>query len=168
MQDGENDSSQFDFDINDTINREESELRAKAKTKGELTVTVEARIKSVTAHHEHNDFTLVSERIAGVRSPSYSTGTVTYLEIVLEREQNPKVVIFYGNAPVEANGYDCIYRFSIVRAEEAEISNYMRPGIQPERVLLERQEFLEKEKAFQIEKLKRDEVVRTDISDIFI
>ena len=150
------------------FNEEEKELRAKAKTKEELTEIIEARVKSVTAHHEHYNITPESEMVIGGRSPSYLTGTQTYLEIELEREENPQIIKFYGNAPIEGNGFDCVYKFYIVKGQEVEISSYPHPRIEDEHILTERKEFLKEEKAFKIEKLKRDEIVRTDISDIFI
>ena len=78
------------------------ELRAKAKSPEQLTVSLEGVIEGIDFYQGSVSFTPRSEMVIGGRSPSYSGGHVNYAEIKIQGESKVEKLKFDGWPHLEA------------------------------------------------------------------
>ncbi len=78
------------------------ELRAKAKSPEQLTVSLEGVIEGIDFYQSSVLFTPASETVIGGKSPSYSGGHVNYAEIKMQGETKIEKLQFNGWPHLEA------------------------------------------------------------------
>jgi len=131
----------------------------------ELITPIKGLVESVKAHHFSTSHTPNSEIIIGEKSPSYKTGNQSRLEISINTSTPlVKKLIFNGNCPIEKGDEINAYLFKGVKNRLPYFPGLSDTDNEEDRKMFSEREFNEEETTLYIEKLKDNEVVRTDYS----
>lgn len=139
----------------DAYNRE---LLKRSKPKEELVVSIDCLVESVTGYVLQTEFHVQSERVFGGKSPSYSGGDSSHLEIRVKTDTATNKLVSRGLLPIQKG--DTI-RAYILKGEEEYERNIQALHTHNRRSHWVERNFSEEEKPFKIEKLVNDEVVAT-------
>ncbi len=159
---------QKDFlaEIKNRFEQHNQELRAKAKTKEELTVDLECVVLEVNGYQNSTSFTPRSEIVIGGHSSSYRGGHVYSTEIKVESGTLVEKLEFKGWPPLEAGDTigDTIKAYILKGKQESEKSfgpYWGDPFDQGPRTHLVERPYQPVEQPSKIEKLRDGKVVAT-------